>query len=219
MLAQKALLINFEGIDGAGKSTQIDAFCQFLEENGLSYIRLREPGGTVLGEKIRSILKDADPNLQIADLAELLLFSAARVELIQEKIKPALADKQIVVLDRFIDSTLAYQGGGRKLDYQTVEAICHLVLGNLAIDRTYYIDLDRETARERLKKSATFSEDRLDLIDDLDFWQQIRDVYHKLAQTERSNGQARYLCLDAKQSIQELQAKIQADFFDLLAHK
>lgn len=219
MLQQKALLINFEGIDGAGKSTQIADFCRFLDEKQLNYVCLREPGGTILGEEIRKLLKSTNPQLKIADLAELLLFSAARVQIIQEKIKPALAAQKIVILDRFIDSTLAYQGGGRALNYQTVKSICQLVLGNLQIDRTYYLDLDRKAARERLQQAGDIAQDRLDLIDDLAFWQQIRNVYLDLAKTETSSFGQRYLCLDATRPIEIIQKQIRQDFTKILENQ
>lgn len=217
MLQQKALLINFEGIDGSGKSTQIANFCHFLDKQKLDYICLREPGGTALGEEIRKLLKSSDPELKIANLAELLLFSAARVEIIKEKIKPALASNKIVLLDRFVDSTLAYQGGGRGLDYKTVESICKLVLADLKIDRTYYLDLDRQSARERLQKVGDITQDRLDLIDDLSFWQEIRKVYLKLAQSEKSTYGQRYLCLDASLPVNFIQQQIQKDFAKLIS--
>lgn len=208
---KNSLLITFEGLDGAGKTTQINLFQQYLQQLHLSYVYLREPGGTVLGEEIRTLLKSTRSDLKINDLAELLLFSAARAEIIAEKIKPALAAGKIVIMDRFIDSTLAYQGGGRGLDADLVNSLCRNILGDLVIDRTYYLDLPRAVALQRLQQTGKAAEDRLDLIADEEFWRRVRSVYLHLQKQE-----TRYLLLDATAAVPTVQAQIKADFSQLL---
>lgn len=208
---KNSLLITFEGIDGAGKTTQINLFQQYLQQLHLPYVYLREPGGTVLGEEIRTLLKSTRADLKINDLAELLLFSAARAEIIAEKIKPALAAGKIVIMDRFIDSTLAYQGGGRGLDADLVNSLCRNILGDLVIDRTYYLDLPRAVAVQRLQQTGKAAEDRLDLIADEEFWRRVRSVYLHLQKQE-----TRYLLLDATAAVPTVQAQIKADFSQLL---
>lgn len=208
---KNSLLITFEGIDGAGKTTQINLFQEYLEQLHLPYVYLREPGGTVLGEEIRTLLKSTRADLKINDLAELLLFSAARAEIIAEKIKPALAAGKIVIMDRFIDSTLAYQGGGRGLDADLVNSLCRNILGDLVIDRTYYLDLPRAVAVQRLQQTGNAAEDRLDLIADEEFWRRVRSVYLHLQKQE-----TRYLLLDATAAVPTVQAQIKADFSQLL---
>lgn len=216
MLQQKALLISLEGIDGAGKSTQIKRLCTFLSAHNLSYACYREPGDTVLGEKVRAILKSPDPNLHIDPLAELLLFSAARVELINSKIKPALAAGKIVILDRFVDSTLAYQGGGRALPYELVETVCNLVLQGLNTDRTYYLRLPRKLALERLQTSRKLTHDRLDNINDNVFWENITQVYDKLAKVLK-DGQRRFCVIDASLHPDNVHKNIVEDLQQLLS--
>lgn len=208
---KNSLLITFEGLDGAGKTTQINLFQQYLQQLHLPYVYLREPGGTVLGEEIRTLLKSTRADLKINDLAELLLFSAARAEIIAEKIKPALAAGKIVIMDRFIDSTLAYQGGGRGLDADLVNSLCRNILGDLVIDRTYYLDLPRAVALQRLQQTGNAAEDRLDLIADGEFWHRVRSVYLHLQKQE-----ARYLLLDATAAVPVVQAQIKADFSQFL---
>lgn len=208
---KNSLLITFEGLDGAGKTTQINLFQQYLQQLHLPYVYLREPGGTVLGEEIRTLLKSTRADLKINDLAELLLFSAARAEIIAEKIKPALAAGKIVIMDRFIDSTLAYQGGGRGLDADLVNSLCRNILGDLVIDRTYYLDLPRAVAVQRLQQTGKAAEDRLDLIADEEFWRRVRSVYLHLQKQE-----TRYLLLDATAAVPTVQAQIKADFSQLL---
>lgn len=208
---KNSLLITFEGLDGAGKTTQINLFQEYLQQLHLPYVYLREPGGTVLGEEIRTLLKSTRADLKINDLAELLLFSAARAEIIAEKIKPALAAGKIVIMDRFIDSTLAYQGGGRGLDADLVNSLCRNILGDLVIDRTYYLDLPRAVAVQRLQQTGNAAEDRLDLIADEEFWRRVRSVYLHLQKQE-----TRYLLLDATAAVPTVQAQIKADFSQLL---
>ena len=126
-------LITFEGIDGSGKTTQIDLLESELKQQGISTLVLREPGGTKLSEKIREVLLDRD-NIALSPLAESLLFVAARAQLMAEKIKPALELDQFVICDRFADSTVAYQGYGRGLNVEYLEELNNLLFTSLMID-------------------------------------------------------------------------------------
>lgn len=157
----RGALITVEGIDGSGKSTLCAALVSELGERA---ILLREPGGVVLAERIRELVKD--PALEVTPAAEALLFAAARAQLVAEKLKPLLADGKIVLLDRFVDSSLAYQGAGRGLGIGPVSAINALATDGLVADRTLLLRVDPELAAGRMsegdrleKAGATFFSD------------------------------------------------------------
>jgi dTMP kinase len=139
------MFISLEGIDGSGKSTQAKLLAQEL---GGDTVLLREPGGTEVGERIREVLKD--PELDLDPLAELLLFCAARAQLVQEVIQPALAADRDVVCDRFSDSSVAYQGVARGLGAERVESLCDLATGGVWPDLTIFLRLHPEVAAERI---------------------------------------------------------------------
>jgi dTMP kinase len=143
------VFISLEGIDGSGKSTQAKLLA---EELGPKTLLLREPGGTDAGERIRELLKD--PGLELDPLAELLLFCAARAELVAEEIRPALDGGREVVCDRFSDSSVAYQGVARGLGAERVEEICDLATGGLWPDLTVLLRLDPGEASERISGRA-----------------------------------------------------------------
>ncbi len=142
------LLISLEGLDGVGKTTQLSKLVGALERTGREVVRLREPGTTALGEAVRQILLDK-ASLDIAPMAELLLFEAARAQLVEQVIVPALGRGAVVVCDRFCDSTLAYQGFGRELGQQAVRDANALSCGDVVPDRTLLLDLDENLAHER----------------------------------------------------------------------
>lgn len=143
-------LLTFEGIDGSGKSTQIELLCKWLASKDIETLVLREPGGTKLSESVRTLL--LDKNQEINPLAELLLFSAARAQLLSEKIEPALAAGKWVILDRFYDSTTAYQGYGRAiLPIEQIHLLNNLATNNLVPDLTFYLDINLDTSIERRK--------------------------------------------------------------------
>jgi dTMP kinase len=141
-------LISVEGLDGTGKTTVCAALARRLEAQGLAVVSLREPGGTVLGEQIRGLL--ADPTRELSDRAELLLFAAARAELVATVLEPALAAGTWVLLDRFTDSTLAYQGAGRELGDETARAANALATDGLVPDRTLLLQADAAVRAGRL---------------------------------------------------------------------
>lgn len=144
------MFITFEGIDGCGKSTQLILLKETLEQKGFKVITLREPGGTQLSEQIREIL--LSNKSQINDIAELLLFQAARANLVENVIKPALENDIFVLCDRFYDSTTAYQGYGRMIDLDIVKTCNIIAVNGLKPDLTFYLKLPLEIAKERSNK-------------------------------------------------------------------
>lgn len=176
-----AKFISFEGIDGCGKSTLLDQFCSWLDEAGIPYIKTREPGGTLLGESIRSLL--LNPAYQSMDeWAELFLYTASRAQLVQEVIRPALQKGTWVVADRFIDATLAYQGYGRRLDLERLRQIQQWACRGLWPDYTALLDCDVHVALERMQGRKE-NPDRMEL-QKLSFHQRVRDGYLELAGLE-----------------------------------
>jgi len=149
--AQRGRFITFEGLDGCGKSTQLKKLAAVLSTLGLPVVVTREPGGTATGEKIRQLLLDTKTS-SLTPLAELALMFAARAQHIVEVIQPALAEGQIVLCDRFTDSTEAYQGGGRKLGSEPVLALHRILCGNLQPDLTILMDSDVATSVDRARR-------------------------------------------------------------------
>lgn len=151
------MFVSFEGIDGAGKSTQARLLADALGERALL---VREPGGTPAGERIREILKD--PALELTPRAELLLFLAARAELVEAVIRPALEEGRVVICDRFMDSTVAYQGAARGLGTEQVAALNAVAVAGCVPDRTVLLRLPRETAAARGEGRGDFGADRFE---------------------------------------------------------
>lgn len=137
----KGYFITFEGAEGSGKSTQIRNAVAFLKKKGYAVLMLREPGGTRISEAIRAILLDKQLK-EMSDVTELLLYLAARAQIVREKILPALQKGKVVICDRFEDSTWAYQGFGRKISIPAIEQASKLVRGNLKPDLTFVLDID-----------------------------------------------------------------------------
>ena len=183
---QGGFFLTVEGIDGAGKGTQLIRIEKWLQANNLDYIALREPGGTRIGEAIRSILLDKE-NTKMDDLTELLLFQAARSQLIEEVIRPALAENKVVLCDRFFDFTWAYQAGGRGLDSEMVEKAIALATRGLIPNLTIYLDLDPALARERLGRRGNRDAAEADRIEeeDLNFSIRVREAYLDLFGREK----------------------------------
>lgn len=159
---RRGVFLTFEGGDGCGKSTQADKLASLLEARGYGVCCVHEPGGTKLGESIRSILLDREQE-GMAPLAELMLYEAARAQVIAEVIEPALRAGNVVICDRFTDSTVAYQGYGRELGASLVERLNELATSGCAPDRTIMLQLDPSIARERvLARSADGKGDRME---------------------------------------------------------
>jgi dTMP kinase len=186
------MFITFEGPDGSGKTTQIRLLAERLRAEGCDFLFTREPGGTAIGEKIRDLLHDLN-NTAMQPQAEILLYAAARAQLVGEKIKPHLAAGGLVLCDRYADSTLAYQGYGHGLDLEKLRPILNFATQGLQPDLTLLFDLDPEEGlRRRLANRAEWNR-----LDDyaLEFHQRVRQGYLALMKAEP----ARWVRLDAAQ--------------------
>jgi dTMP kinase len=194
-------LVAFEGGEGTGKTTQVALLASWLRERGYPVLVTREPGGTGLGQGVRSLL--LDPAASITSRAELLLYSADRAQHVAEVLRPALDRGEVVLTDRYIDSTLAYQGAGRDLPDADVRAVTRFATGGLQPDLTVLLDLDPE---EGLRRAAGRSApDRLEA-DRPPFHRAVRDAFLALAAADP----ARYLVLDAGAEVTIIEAEIQA---------
>ena len=203
------MLVTFEGIDGCGKSTQAQLLADRLEQNGYQVRLFREPGGTDLSEQVRAML--LDPDLDIRPLPELLLFSAARAQLVETSIRPSLDEGAVVICDRFYDSTTAYQGAGRAVaDVDWVKEFNAHVTGGLVPDRTYYIAIDPSSALSR-RKGRSDPRDRMEQ-GDAAFFGRITRAYDALASDEPD----RILRLDGRQPIEDLHDAIWSDFQEVV---
>jgi dTMP kinase len=201
--------ITFEGLDGAGKSTQLERLAGKLREQGLNVVVTREPGGTPTGEKIRQLLLDTRTS-GLAPLAELALMFASRAQHIQEVIAPALAAGQMVLCDRFTDSSEAYQGGGRKLGSQPVLDLHRVLCGDLKPDLTILMDSDVAASVERARrrnqakgKLESSDENRFEQ-ENRAFFSRVRDAYLAIAQREPN----RVVVVDARGTPDQTHAKI-----------
>ncbi len=173
--------ITFEGIEGSGKSTQIALLEAYLKEAGHAVLRTREPGGTVLGERIRSLLLD-DPAMQMDSRSELLLYLACRTQHVAEVIAPALSQGKIVLCDRFSDATVAYQGDGRGLPMAWVRRCIRTALQDFQPDLTFLLDLDVAVALARLPRRGEMN--RFDQ-EAVGFHEAVRKGYLRLARQNR----------------------------------
>lgn len=192
------MLITFEGIDGSGKSTQIALLKEKLASKGHSVNVFREPGGTDVSELIRGML--LNPEIEINSVTELLLFSSARSQLVGEKVIPALEKDEIVILDRFYDSTVAYQGYGREgLSLEQIDQINVIASHNLVPDHTFYLRLDLE---ESAKRTAHMSKDRMEQSGE-EFFKRVLAGFDELA-----NKNERFRTIDATQSVDDIHQEI-----------
>lgn len=182
--------ISFEGIDGSGKSTQLARLTAWLTERQVPCRVLREPGGTELGEKIRDLLLDAKAEEMSAE-SELLLFFAARAELVRKVIRPALRKGELIICDRFYDSTLAYQGYGRELGTERILPLLDWAVGETKPDLTVLVDLPAELALQRQSGRDAGQADRIEA-EGLRFMKRVREGYLALAEAEPQ----RFLVLD-----------------------
>lgn len=205
------IFLTLEGDDGVGKSTQADLLAKWLEDRGHTVLRVHEPGGTRLGEKIRALLLDKDDDAMVP-LAELLLFEAARAQVMSEVIEPALAAGSIVVCDRFTDSTLAYQGYGRELGAELVRSTNDLACGGHYPDRTLLLSLDPDVARNRVEGRASGgATDRMESAGD-EFRMRLCAGFEEIAAAEPE----RVHVIDANGSVEQVHERICADIGDLL---
>lgn len=205
------IFLTLEGDDGVGKSTQADLLASWLEQRGCTVLRVHEPGGTRLGEKIRTLLLDREDDA-MTPLAELLLFEAARAQVMDEVIEPTLARGEVVVCDRFTDSTLAYQGYGRELGASLVRSTNDLACGGRYPDRTLLLVLDDDVARERVEsRSADGAGDRMESAGDA-FRMRLRAGFDEIAAAEPE----RVRIVDANGSVEQVHERIREGIADLL---
>jgi dTMP kinase len=188
---ERGRLITVEGLDGAGKTTLVGALAGALHERGQEVLVLREPGGVELSERIRALVKD--PGLEVHPRAEALLYAAARAQLVAEQLEPLLAAGSWVLLDRFVDSSLAYQGAGRGLGVEEVRALNRFATGGLAPDRTLLLRIDARAGLARAGERAEAA-DRLER-EELAFFDAIGAAYDELAAAEPE----RFAVIDAAQ--------------------
>jgi dTMP kinase len=200
------VLVTFEGIEAAGKSTLIAALAEDLRNGGDRVLVTREPGGTPLGDSLRAVF--LDPALRIDPLAEVMLLNAARAQLVADVIAPALKERTIVLCDRFFDATVAYQAYGRGLDLEAVLDLCLAATHRIAPNLTFLVDVPVELSRERVR--ARGGADRMER-EDAAFHQRVREGYLQLAQ-RFSN---RFVVLDGTQSPEALAAAAR----EWLAHR
>ncbi len=178
----KGAFISFEGIEGSGKSTQAKLLYSYLEGRGHEVVLTEEPGGTVIGKEIREVLLAVE-HRNMSPLTELLLYMASRAQHVQEVILPALDRGAIVITDRFADSTIAYQGYGRGIDFGIIDTLDAVATGRLRPDLTILLDIDIGTGLQRNKDVRKV--DRLEL-EDISFHERVRDGYHAIASREPS---------------------------------
>lgn len=191
----RGLFVTFEGIDRSGKTTQAGMLCDALGEQALG---VREPGGTPAGERVRELLKD--PAVELSPEAEALLFAAARSELVAEVILPALSEGKVVVSDRFLDSSLAYQGGARGLGIEDVERVNHFATRGLKPDLTFLLDLSPEDAAARAGETDRFEDEGEGL------QEAVGAAYERLMRADPD----RWRRIDARQPADEVHAQVMA---------
>lgn len=198
--ATRGLFFSFEGIDGSGKSTQAKRLAEALSASGQTVVTVREPGGTPLGEEIRSVL--LNPDASITPRAEALLFAAARAQLVETVVEPALASGYHVIADRYVDSTTAYQGSGRHLG-ESVEAVSAFATFGRLPDRTYLVVLSPE---EALFRRSSREADRMELPPE-EFRVRIAEAYSRLA----TQSSVRILTVDGTETSERISEIIERD--------
>ena len=196
--SNNAKFITFEGIDGCGKSTQAKLLLEYMNKSGVETILVREPGGTNISESIREILLHSNSG-QMGDRTESLLMTASRTQLTQEVIIPNMDQGKFVIADRYSDSTLAYQGGGRNLDIEWLIELNNYATFTLLPDITFFVDIRSEEALRRLDSNK----DRIEG-EGIEFQARVRKTYHELA--ERFND--RYVILDGYGEIGDIHQKV-----------
>ncbi|MGP9802492.1 dTMP kinase [Rheinheimera sp. NSM] len=195
-----AKFIVVEGLEGAGKSSAIAHVKQYLQQQGVEVVCTREPGGTPLAESLRNLVKQVQTTEVVAPQTELLLMYAARMQLLCNVIKPALAQGKWVLADRHDMSSRAYQGGGRQLDEAFINQLRNAVLGDLRPDLTLYLDIDPAVGLERARQRGEL--DRIEQ-EQLVFFQRTRQKYLQIAATEPN-----IVVIDAGQSLEQVQHSI-----------
>jgi dTMP kinase len=204
-MGEPGRLVAFEGVEGSGKSTQLDLLRCELERRGHEVVVTREPGGTPAGERVREVL--LDPGVQLHPRAEALLFAAARAQLVEQVIRPALERGAVVLCDRYLDSSLAYQGGGRGLGRAPVEEVNRFATGGLLPDLVVLLDLDPADGLARRRGAR----DRIE-VEDLAFHRRVRDAFRDLAAADPG----RFAVVDAAGPVDQVAAQVLAAVLDRL---
>lgn len=199
------LFITFEGPDGAGKTTQINRVCEWFDQQGVAYVRTREPGGTALSDKVRELLLNPDHS-EMADESEVLLYAASRAQLVKEVIRPALDNGQIVLCDRYVDASLAYQGYGLGLPIEQIASINRFATKGILPHRTYLLDIPVEIGLNRIRHKRGTHPDRIEQ-KNLDYHMVVRNGFLTLAEQEPS----RFCRIDARQGEHAIFSLIQSD--------
>ena len=196
-------LISFEGSEGSGKSTQIASLAEHFQKSHREVVTTREPGGTEIGEQIRNIIVHNSKGDEMCAETELLLFTAARAQLVREVIAPALQRGAIVLSDRFLDSSTVYQGIGRNLAADPVAQINRFAVGNVMPDLTIVIDVPEEVSLARLKTRASDLPDRMER-ENVDFYKKVREGYLVLAK----GMSERFIIVDGTKTEDAIEKKI-----------
>lgn len=196
----QGIFVSLEGIEGTGKTTQARFLSERIVEKGYEVILTQEPGGTVIGNRIREILLHVD-HREMSYMTELLLYNAARAQHLSEKIVPALNEGKVVITDRFIDSTVAYQGYGRGIDIQLIMSVNNIATEGIKPHLTILFDLDVETGLKRNK--GINKVDRLEL-EDIEFHKKVREGYLKIAEAEPD----RIKTVDASLPLKDVSEKV-----------
>ncbi len=197
---QKGLFITFEGTDGSGKTTQIKLLESYIREKGYEVVLSREPGGTKISEIIRDMILDP-ANKEIVPLTEMILYAASRAQHVEEVIAPAIDSGRIVICDRYVDSSYAYQGGGRGVDLKLIADVNRVAVNSVVPDLTFFLDLDPEVAIKR--RISSTGADRIEQ-EKLDFHKRVYEAYKKLSLLYPD----RIKTINAAQSIEEISAQI-----------
>ena len=209
----KGIFITLEGGDGAGKSTQAKNIEKFFSEKNYVVMHTREPGGTRISEKLRDILLDKE-NAEMDAVTEMFIYAASRAQHVRERILPALERGEVVICDRFTDSSIAYQGYGRKLGSAVAE-VNEKATGGLKPDITFWLDIDPAAGRERAGRAGSL--DRLEL-EELDFHYRLYEGYKALAEAEPerikridASGTPEEICADIYAHLEELCGRLSTD--------
>ncbi len=202
--SKPGFFITVEGGDGSGKSTQLSNICAYFDAHDIPYIFTREPGGTQIGEKIRHIILD-NGNSEMCPMAEALLYAASRAQHVEQKIRPALAEGISVLCDRFVDSSIAYQGYGRELG-EPVKVINDYAIAGCIPDLTVFLDITPSKAMDRIGKRTL---DRLET-EGRGFHDRVYDGYVALIEEARSKGSDRFALVDASLSEEDVKMSIYA---------
>ena len=197
--------ITFEGIDGSGKTTQVELLKQKLSHSQIEHLAVREPGATAIGEKIRQILLSPESR-EMTLTAELMLYAAARAQLVSQVIKPALEVEQLVICDRFVHSTMAYQGYGSGYDLDTIKSINDEAVANIRPDLTIVLDVEVEEGFNRCRQGGRGGETGQDRIEQrsLDFYRRVRNGYLTMAREDPR----RVVLVSSELGIEEAHAEI-----------